>query len=497
MKLKKTPKSKGKTVRDDLIIQSLPTLPVKPWYGGPVQKLFANYPRLFRKSLNPIMSQSNRPYWYSLYNQLYKAKTESDSIYNQLDFQWNTIIPKESQFSYIPDPIQKVIEQECKHTLQFSFQLNMERTYTIHMCLPKKTVDENGTLPKVLRIRIHKMITWLIFLNPMIQSSCSQHVSIFFYDISAKKSLFESNHIHIQNSSYKEESKNESTVEPTGQIEPTTPTVLDRKHINTAFTTSCQSATSIYVFRREESEKVFLHETCHNLGIDFLQSSDEDIQMLDRQLRDNFMLNDFDIRWNESYCETWARIFHTMLFVLYEKPQSSTTTTMTRRTVGKKRRQLKTDNSIEMPKVFYAKWRRYFYYEQLFSLMQSTKLLNHYGLSLKDLGKMEFREKYRENTHGFSYFVLTSILIFYVSDFMDFSHENKLSSTQENTSSISVQKTATAIGAYGNLWDVSKWSPSSPYYKAMEKIAIYMKSKDFQKEAKFKRTLRMSLLASG
>lgn len=497
MKLKKTPKSKGKTtVRDDLIVRSLPTLPVKPWYGRPVQKLFATHPGFFRKSLNPIMGSCNRPYWYSLYNQLYKAKTESDSIYNQLDFQWNTTIPKESKFSYIPDPIQQVIDQECKHTLQFSFQLNHERTYTIHICLPEKTVDENGILPKALRMRIHKMITWLIFLNPMIHSSCSQHVSIFFYDISSKKSLVESNHIHVQNSSYKEEFKTESTVENTEPTTSTTPTILDRKHINTAFTTSCQSATSIYVFRREESEKVFLHETCHNLGIDFLQSSDTDMQVLDQQLRENFMLNDFDIRWNESYCETWARIFHTMLFVLYEKP-ASTATSMTRRTVRKKPRQLKTDNPVEMPKVFYAKWRRYFYYEQLFSMMQSTKLLNHYGLSLKDLGKMEFREKYRENTHGFSYFILTSILIFYVSNFMDFSHKYKLDSSEENTLSISVQKTAESIRAYGELWNVSKWDPSSPYYKAMEKIANYMKSKDFQKEAKFKRTLRMSLLASG
>ena len=484
-----TPKCKGKTKRGSL----LPNLPVKPWYGGPVQKLFAKHPGFFQKSLNPIMSQSNKSYWYSLYYQLNKAKSESDLIFNQLDFQWNTIIPKESNFSYIPDPIQKVIDQECKHTLQFSFKLNMERTYTIHMCLPEKTVDENGILPKGLRIRIHKMITWLIFLNPMIHSTCSQNVSIFFYDISAKKSLFEKHPIHIHNNSSTSTSTSSDTQEST--VENGT-TILDIKHINTAFTTGCQTTTSIYVFRREESEKVFLHETCHNLGIDFLQSADTDIQSLDRQLRDNFMLNDFDIRWNESYCETWARIFHTMIFVLYEKPSSN----VTRKIVGKRKKIQKSnfnEKPIKMAKVFYAKWRKYFYYEQLFSLIQCTKLLNHYGLSLKDLGKIEFREKYREKTQGFSYFVLTSILIFYVSDFMEFSNNFTENESQENTSSISVQKTAKSIDAYGQLWDVSKWSPSSPYYNAMEKIASFMKSKHFHKETKFKRTLRMSILASG
>ena len=45
--------------------------------------------------------------------------------------------------------------------------------------------------------------------------------------------------------------------------------LIDREHANTAFTTSCQTETEICIFREEEWFKTFIHETFHNMGMDF------------------------------------------------------------------------------------------------------------------------------------------------------------------------------------------------------------------------------------
>ena len=456
-------KTKGKTINKIKPLTTLPTLSVKPWYGKPVQELYSKHSGIFRKCLNPIMNSFNQSYWNSLYFQLYKAKSKTQSVLNSLEFNWDDdgTIPKHSHFSYIPQNIQTQIDEECKHTLRFSFSL-MDRKFSFMICTTERPV-ENG-LSDELYNRIHKMITWLIFLNPMIQPTCSKEVFLYFYDISAKKRIEDN-------------------------------AILDIKHINTAFTTGCQETTSIYVFRREESEKVFLHETCHNLGIDFLQCSTEDVEKLDKQLRSQFMLNDFDIRWNESYCELWARVFHTMMFVLYEPKQTNTNRfrkTVRNNGIQKKEKQKTAKDST---KVFYEKWRMYFYYEQLFSLIQCTKLLKHYHLSFEDLGKMAFREKYKENTQGFSYYVLTSILIFHLSDFMDYCTEYTLQTTGTDKS-ISVQKTDKSIIAYGHMWDPAKWNEKSQYYDIMKKIKSFMETNS-SITSDFKETLRMSVLASG
>ena len=93
-------------------------------------------------------------------------------------------------------------------------------------------------------------------------------------------------------------------------------TILDAKHVNTAFTSGCRENTQIVLYRSEEWFKVFIHETFHNFGLDF---SDMNLSSVNKRIKDIFNMN---IEYNlyESYCETWARIINTMFFTYFSIP---------------------------------------------------------------------------------------------------------------------------------------------------------------------------------
>jgi hypothetical protein len=135
----------------------------------------------------------------------------------------------------------------------------------------------------------------------------------------------------------------------------------------------------------------------HAFGNDF------DIDTLDndnnstKYLKKIFSLpQDIEIRMSETYSEIWARIMNVAFQTYFKSPPSLESQTVTE---------------------FKKNFEFYFNLESVFSLYQCIKILDFMGVNYQVLvgeserSKKMMRSFYRENTHVFAYYVLTSILL--------------------------------------------------------------------------------------
>lgn len=215
-----------------------------------------------------------------------------------------------------------------------------------------------------------KMIySWLLVADKYAKCDCSKKMDIYIYMTDLKKKLPENS----------------------GQT-------IGVENVNTAFTTSCKDDTEIHLFREEEWFKVLIHETFHNFGLDFSAFNKTKSQELMSRIfciKTSFLLY-------ESYTETLAEI----IAIIFDKT----------------------------PK--WNNFRAQVIKEQKFSIMQCCKILNYMGLTYKSLscndmgsGAVLLRKKYREDSAVFSYYVIKSILLFYIDEFTewcDIYNENTL-----------------------------------------------------------------------
>lgn len=179
--------------------------------------------------------------------------------------------------------------------------------------------------------------------------------------------------------------------------------ILDQINCNSAFTTSCKPSTTIHIYRKEEWFKVFIHETFHCLGLDFSH--------LKQHICKNIILSAFpiriDIRLYECYTEIFAEIIHLLFFCCNKRKTQDTVFNLFK----KELKQMQT-----------------------FSFFQCAKILNHYDLEINQLRNLGSR--YTENTAVFSYYILKSMMLFHISDFINWcSKHNKtiqFNNTQTN-----------------------------------------------------------------
>jgi hypothetical protein len=230
--------------------------------------------------------------------------------------------------------------------------------------------ETKGRVQRFFQDAIYKIYLWLHLADKYASKHCSETMNLHFYFTDHMKRL--------------------------GSVDLE---ALDMIHVNTAFTTSCSRETEIYLFRREEWFKVFIHETFHNLGFDF---SEMDCSTLDKRLNAVFPLNN-KFKVYESYCEMWAETIH-ILFLLFFKGCN------------------KSDAL--------AKFETVLHYETVYSLFQCVKMLNHYQITYDQLTNkmchfsMKAREKYREISPVFSYYVIKTIFLLSWNDFMEWCLNN-------------------------------------------------------------------------
>jgi len=197
--------------------------------------------------------------------------------------------------------------------------------------------------------------------------------------------------------------------------------IITSDHANTAFTYACKKENEIYVYRREEWFKVFIHETFHSLGIDFALMEEEGYvsEIVRPSNASIYRVHITDLRFYESYTETWAEILQVMFYAF----------------------RAETSSALQM-KRFET---QLFEYEAPFSVFQCVKVLDHYSMMYGDLFDKTRAKAYKESTPVFSYYIIKSVFMNYASEFIEWCMDNNRSSapfflfftkTQQNVKSL-------------------------------------------------------------
>ena len=184
-------------------------------------------------------------------------------------------IKNNDMYNYIPNDIKHEFESFSQHHgIKCEIKLARDRTAIIYIAANREEPREKYD------IYLNNIIAWLNFVSEIASPNCSKTLHIYFLFTDVKKTT------------------------PENDMEP-----IDSVHANTAFTTSCSLANTIFIFRREEWFKVFMHETFHSFGLDFSAHSNSESNQKILSLFPAIN-KQTDIRLFETYCEMWAEIFY-------------------------------------------------------------------------------------------------------------------------------------------------------------------------------------------
>jgi len=333
--------------------------------------------------------------------------------------------PKGDSFDYFPSEITRHIEALDMVGYYFTFTV-VDRSYEVFIMSPLSRNDDKS----FFRECAIKIYTWLSMAQHHAPRQCSQQMQIFLYLTDLKKEI------------------------------PTTPdTHIAQEHVNTAFTTSCQEKTEMHLCRREEWLKVFFHETFHNMGLDF---SGEDAIESNRYILTLFPVES-DVRVFETYCEMWGEIIF-ILFSVYDAKKT-------------------------IPDMI-KEWCDKVKIEKVFSLFQCAKVLTYFDMEYQDLheisenAQLVRRHQYKEKTHVLSYYIIKSIQMFFVDEYIEWC-------VMQNKGSLQFTKTPEAIIKY---CDFIKSKYKLKEYRTALKIVEDWFSQQTPKEYQqpIMRTLRMT-----
>lgn len=360
-------------------------------FSSNIDELMKPFMKSFGKCDKRDISKEDYKLYQDSLNTLYKDIQESsDSVFNKGCFKHTILKRKENTKAlasdtetiqrppdfnsrYFPTDIQTYIKEHEEYQIVFSCGNVGGREITIYFSLFDEN-ELNNVNTYIERVRM--MYVWLNVCAKYASAYCSSTLEIYIYPTPFTK--------HLPNSAT---------------------TVLGPEHVNTAFTFACAPQGQLIIFREEEWFKVFIHETFHAYGLDFARS---DISNFKKKIAEVFHIDsDFDLY--EAYTETWARIVNCIL-------------TSFNALENKKNKKLFMENvtfCIEM--------------ERMFAVYQCVKVLSFMGLHYRDLhnknekntkgGSMPFR-LYKENTHVFSYYVMTAIFLNDYEGFMVWCRKN-------------------------------------------------------------------------
>lgn len=298
-------------------------------------------------------SKRSKAFLKNIHNLMVAAPPPNYKIIAQKHCLPNTPFPKGRMFDEIEIPtIQTHIINLSKSTTEIELIVG-RRTYHLYFVLPLGSSIKIDECVKKMNMLLH-------FATRFAASDCSMHVNVYLYLTTADKRL------------------------PTALRQP-----IDTEHVNTAFTTGCNATTEITIFRREEWFKVFIHESMHNLGLDF------DFSTKNQQLlKSIFPLKNSKCFLAETYCEMWAEILNILLH--------------------------DDGSAIE----------RHVGIERKFSLFQTAKILDYFDLNYVELyEKTKESERLRENNYKeltavFCYYIVKTILLYNCNEFIEWVETN-------------------------------------------------------------------------
>ena len=308
----------------------------------------------------------------NIFKDFYNKFREADEFVSHIDIEKHLYkiekienhkkIPKTDDFTYIIPEIRENINDMAEHIIIYKFPSLFERNIEIYFTVNKLDINEiNGF--------VYKMLLWLFVVTKLNNKpSCSRKLEIYIYLTDLIKCL----------------PKNKQKI---GKIS-----------INTGFTTSCSSESNITIYRREEWFKVFIHESIHNLGLDFSGMNNQNTK--------NRILKIFPVKSlvkaYESYTDTFARILNVLMCSYLMSPQKTFNTYI--------------ENVEKLINV-----------ERTYAYFQVVKILSHMGLIYEDLyefGREDKRKLYSEETSILSYYIIGLILLSDYEKFLSWCQEN-------------------------------------------------------------------------
>lgn len=335
--------------------------------------------------VNPTkLSASSKIMISEIITTMEKAVSTSTSFYKSNILDLSKDFPKGESYDYITPEIMEDFENTSKIGKQYTFSIGM-RTFNIYIIKPDMNVLNNSNKTcKLFDKMMCKIYVWLFVCNHYANNACSPNITIYIYLTNHKKILPEK-----------------------------TACQIDKHNANTAFTLACPShKNEIYVYRFEEWFKVLIHESFHCFGLDFARMPQE---IVNKKMFSIFPVK-CDLRFYETYCETWAEIINVIFISVNSYSCNEIKINMN-----------KLINNIE----------NHLHNEQLFSLFQCAKVLHFHGLTYRDILQKSNKIQYKEKTAIFSYYILKSIVMFYCDDFMEwcYIHNDKsleFAKTQNN-----------------------------------------------------------------
>lgn len=290
----------------------------------------------------------------SVFKKLYEHFVNADKFIRGINLNYskkikikkNHDIPKSHDFNYIIKPIRDHILKFAKFSIIFTFNL-FDKEINIYF-----TVDEINE--KEINNNIYKIIFWLYVVSKYTtNSSCSKKLDVYIYFTKLLKVLPDE---HM--------------------------TMIEKVNVNTGYTYSCIPESHIVIYRKEEWYKVFIHETIHNLGLDFSTMNNSNTR---DYILDIFPINS-DVKLYEAYTDAWAKILN----VLVCSYQIS-------------------DKTFEN---YYENATLYINLERTHCFFQAIKILNHMGLDYDDLyNKSEKTKLFKEETSIFSYYICNAMIL--------------------------------------------------------------------------------------
>ena len=347
-------------------------------------------------------------------------------------------------YMHIPEIIRHRIESQPKMGRKYTFQVG-KRDVVLYLVLPKPQMEHThysrlfhskSQLTKQFDTYARRIAVWLMVAAQYGGAACAKQLTAYVLLTDHEKRLPKNGDINS----------------------------IDTEHANTAFTTACSVNSEIFLYRAEEWFKVFIHETFHSLGIDFSQI---DVAESNRQITRMFLGCDphLDVRLYETYCEMWAEIINVLFlsdsrFLLKSFHTKRIRTKSSQLQKTRSKRDLATGGSI------ISRAEKYLQYERTFSMIQAGKVLRHNRMTYNDLcvGK----PKYRELTPVFSYYVLKSILMYNLNEFIEWCADHTGSSS--NTTTLSFPKSPESIREYGEL--IGRLYKSDEFIKTLEDSRI-------------------------
>lgn len=271
---------------------------------------------------------------------------------------------KSNDHNYIIAPIREYINDFAEYDITYSLQL-YDKLINIFFI-----TDKDYKITEIKR-NIYRIILWLHTVIKYAKDSfCSKELNIYIFLTKLEKVL------------------PENEKEEIGKI-----------NVNTGFTMTCQEKSNIVIYRQEEWYKVFVHETMHNLGLDFSGMDNDNTR--------EFILKIFpvksDVKLYEAYTDAWAKILNVLLTSY-----------------------LTSDRTYEE---FVNNTEEYMNLERTHCFFQCIKILRHMGLSYEHLysedeQSQKLRKLYKEQTSILSYYIINAVILNIYQDFLVWCKKN-------------------------------------------------------------------------